>query len=58
MCGLGKKVGNNEYEADDSTIHSFHSDIEADTYFSDMRLLIKEKRILQREYEGKKIKHI
>lgn len=57
-CGIGPKVGNNEYEQMDDApvIHSYYEPNEADKYFNDMALIYKEDRTLERIYEGIKIK--
>lgn len=56
-CGEGPDLGNNQYEQMDDTpvIHSYFEYDEADIYFSDMTMLIKERRVLNRIYEGNMI---
>ncbi len=61
MCGIGIELGNMEFEQEednDKVIHVFHEDIEADRYFKDMKLIIKEKRILERMFEGEFIRQV
>lgn len=57
-CGLGPQVGENEYEQMDDfpVIHSYYENKEADRYFENMDILWKEDRVLEREYEGRKIR--
>ncbi|MDR3552033.1 MAG: class I SAM-dependent methyltransferase [Clostridia bacterium] len=58
-CGLGKQIGNNEYEQMDDNlpvIHSYFKEDEADCLFNDMFLLYKENRTLERIFEGKKLR--
>lgn len=57
-CGEGPCLGNHEYEQmdDEPVIHSYFEHNEADQYFSDMELLYKEVRVLERIYEGKLIR--
>lgn len=57
-CGEGTCLGNNEYEQmeDVPVIHSYYKHNEADCYFDDMNLVYKEIRILERYYEGEKIR--
>jgi ubiquinone/menaquinone biosynthesis C-methylase UbiE len=58
MHGQGKELGKDEFEELDLVIHSFHSDDEADQYFTDMILIRKEKRIVKREFEGQYINQV
>jgi ubiquinone/menaquinone biosynthesis C-methylase UbiE len=57
-CGQGVAVGENEYEQMDDTpvIHSYFEELESDKYFDDMEILYKEDRVLERIYEGEKIR--
>jgi ubiquinone/menaquinone biosynthesis C-methylase UbiE len=56
--GEGKDLGDHQYEQmdDDLVIHSYYDIDEADAYFSDMKILYKENRVIERMYEGKKIR--
>lgn len=58
-CGEGAAVGENEYEQMDDNvqvIHSYFREDEADQYFEDMTILYKENRILERIFEGHRIR--
>ncbi len=57
-CGEGPCVGPNEYEQmdDEPVIHSYYDPNEADVYFKDMEFVYKENRVLERIYEGSKIR--
>ncbi|MFA9378338.1 MAG: hypothetical protein ACERKZ_16580 [Lachnotalea sp.] len=61
-CGAGGDcpvdLGENQYEQmDDFTvIHSYFEECEAEKYLEGMEILYKEDRILERIYEGEKIK--
>lgn len=57
-CGEGPHLGDNQYEQmdDEPVIHSYYGHEEADLYFKDMTLLIKEQRVIQRIYEGNLIR--
>jgi len=58
-CGKGVVVGENQYEQmDDETpvIHSYFEECEPDKYFDNMEILYKESRVLERIYEGEKIR--
>lgn len=58
-CGLGNRVGDNEYEQMEDhrpVVHSYFREDEADSYFHDMRILYKENRTLERIYEGNRIR--
>lgn len=57
--GEGEKLGEGEFlqiERNEKVIHSYYSIDEAEKHFNDMKILFKENRILERIYEGKKIK--
>lgn len=57
--GQGEKVGEGEFlqsEGEEKVIHAYYDIEEAEAYFSNMKILLKETRILERIYEGKKIK--
>ena len=58
-CGTGEAMGNNQFlqmERGIPTIHSYYDDSESDKLFDDMVILYKETRIIDRIYEGDKIK--
>ncbi|PAB60442.1 class I SAM-dependent methyltransferase [Anaeromicrobium sediminis] len=58
-CGEGPCVGENEYEQMDDdipVIHSYFEEQEADRFFQDMKILYKEDRVLERIYEGERIR--
>ncbi|MDR3595549.1 class I SAM-dependent methyltransferase [Clostridium sp.] len=58
-CGTGVAIGENQYEQMDDDIHVIHSYFEEDEpekYFENMKILYKESRVLERIYEGKKIR--
>lgn len=57
-CGVGPQVGKNEYEQMDDfpVIHSYYEKDEPDNYFENMKILFKENRVVERIYEGKKIR--
>jgi len=57
-CGEGPHLGDNQYEQmdDEPVIHSYFDFDEAELYFSDMTFVIKERRIIERIYEGSRIK--
>ncbi|MGL4373711.1 MAG: class I SAM-dependent methyltransferase [Turicibacter sp.] len=59
-CGIGKAVGSHhEYEQDENEmqlIHSYFETNEADSYFDEMDIIYKETRVVERIYEGEKIK--
>ena len=57
--GQGEKVGEGEFlqcEGDGKVIHTYYDIEEAEAHFKDMKILFKENRILERLYEGEKIK--
>jgi ubiquinone/menaquinone biosynthesis C-methylase UbiE len=57
--GEGPKVGDNEFEQIDygqPVIHSYYEASEAENYFTGLDVLYKENRVLERIYEGKKIR--
>ena len=58
MTDLRTDLGDNQFEQmdDEPVIHSYYDHNEADQYFDDMALLVKEQRIIQRIYEGNLIK--
>ena len=43
-------------DGDIPVIHSYFEESEAENYFGDMKILYKESRVLERIYEGKKIR--
>lgn len=60
-CGDGESLGHNQYnqiEEGTSIIHSYFDENEPDKYFeiNEMDIVYKEIRVLERIYEGKKIK--
>lgn len=58
-CGEGIAIGENQYEQMDDyapVIHSYFEESEPDKYFEGMEVLYKECRVLERIYEGRKIK--
>lgn len=57
--GEGEDLGNNQYEQiedDEAVIHSYYDYSEADLLFDEMNLIYKEDRVVERMYEGKKIR--
>lgn len=57
--GQGEELGKNEFlqiERGEKVIHTYYDINEAETHFNDMKILFKENRILERIYEGEKIK--
>ena len=57
--GNGVKVEEGSYmqmEDDQEVIHTYYKDNEAEEHFEGMKIVYKEKRILEREYEGEKIR--
>ncbi len=57
--GQGEKVGEGEFlqsEGDNKVIHTYYDVEEAEKHFKDMKILFKENRILERIFEGEKIK--
>lgn len=57
--GAGKRQGEDEYlqiERGEEVIHSYFAATEAEKYFDGMKILFKENRIIEREYEGQKIR--
>lgn len=57
-CGEGPHLGNHQYEQmdDEPVIHSYFEYDEAEKYFEGMTFVLKERRILERMYEGERIK--
>lgn len=58
-CGTGVDLGQNQYEQFDDNIpviHSYFEESEADKYFEDMKILYKESRVLERFFEGERIR--
>jgi hypothetical protein len=56
-CGEGEPLGKGEFvqdEAGEKTVHTYYADDEPDAYFSNFDMLHKEKRILERWFEGEK----
>jgi ubiquinone/menaquinone biosynthesis C-methylase UbiE len=57
--GQGEKIGEGEFvqsERGEKVIHTYYDIEEAEKHFKDMKILFKENRILERLYEGEKIK--
>ncbi len=56
--GEGPHLGANQYEQmdDEPVIHSYYEYDEADVMFDDMIFITKERRVIERIYEGKRIK--
>lgn len=57
--GQGEKVGEGEFlesEDDEMIIHTYYDIEEAEMHFKDMKILLKENRVLERIYKGEKIK--
>lgn len=57
--GQGEKVGEGEYlqdEGEEKIIHTYYAVDEAEEHFKDMNILFKENRVLERIYEGEKIR--
>ena len=57
--GEGDEIGENEFlqiERGEQVIHTYYDINEAELHFKDMKILFKENRILERIYEGQKIK--
>jgi len=57
--GEGEELGKNEFlqlERDEKVIHTYYGTHEAEVHFKDMKILFKENRIIERIYEGEKIK--
>ena len=59
-CGEGKDLGDHQYEQmeDGPVIHSFFEYDEADEYLTNLEFVMKERRILERIFENRRIKHI
>ena len=57
-CGEGPHLGQHQYEQmdDEPVIHSYYDYDEAEALFKDMGFVIKERRIIERMYEGNRIK--
>lgn len=57
-CGQGPHLGQHQYEQmdDEPVIHSYFDYNEAEKYFEDMIFINKERRIIERMYEGSRIK--
>lgn len=55
--GEGPHLGDNQYEQmdDEPVIHSYYEYNEAEEYFKDMDFVLKERRIIERIYEGNRI---
>ena len=57
--GDGVDLGDNQYEQfedNETVIHSYYEYSEADTMFDEMQIIYKEDRALERIYEGQKIR--
>jgi ubiquinone/menaquinone biosynthesis C-methylase UbiE len=58
-CGDGEKIGEGEFlqeEDGQNVIHTYYDINEAEVHFKGMNILMKENRILERIFEGEKIK--
>lgn len=57
-CGEGPDLGDKEYQQmdDDPVIHSYYDYDEGEKHFEGMEFVIKERRIIERIYEGERIK--
>ncbi len=57
-CGEGPHLGDNQYEQmdDEPVIHAYYDYDEADKMFAGMEFVNKERRIIERIYEGERIK--
>ncbi|WP_307587310.1 class I SAM-dependent methyltransferase [Paenibacillus wynnii] len=58
-CGEGPDLGENQYEQfddDQPVIHSYYRSDEPDSLFSDMEVLYKEDRVLERIFNGERIR--
>lgn len=58
-CGKGGDIGENQYEQMDDdipVIHSYFEESEPDRYFDNMEVLYKESRVIERIYQGEKIR--
>ncbi len=59
--GQGKELEKGEFyqnEGNHKTIHSYYEDTEGDKYFDDFNIIYKEKRIVERYFDGEKIKQV
>lgn len=57
--GEGTELNKGEFvqeEGDEKVIHSYYEDDEIDADFNDLKIIYKEKRIIERIYEGEKYK--
>ena len=57
--GQGEKMGEGEFlqsKGGEAVIHTYYDIEEAETHFKDMKILFKENRVLERIYEGEKIR--
>lgn len=57
-CGQGPHLGDNQYEQmdDEPVIHSYFDIDECEPYFTDMAFVLKERRVIERLYQGDRIK--
>lgn len=57
-CGEGPNLGNHQYEQmdDEPVIHSYFDYDEAEEMLADMAFVIKERRVIERIYEGDRIR--
>ena len=57
-CGDGPHLGDHQYEQmdDEPVIHSYYDYDEAEKYFKDMIFVLKERRVIERIFEGERIK--
>lgn len=57
--GEGEELGKGEYlqrEGEDKVIHTYYEIHEGDAHFDDMEIIFKENRVLERIFEGEKIR--
>ncbi|GAU79978.1 class I SAM-dependent methyltransferase [Fusibacter sp. 3D3] len=56
-CGEGPDLGDHQYEQmdDEPVIHAYFDYDEAEPYFEDMTFVLKERRVIERIYEGERI---
>jgi len=57
-CGEGPHLGDHQYEQmdDEPVIHSYFEYDEGEDYIGDMTFVMKERRVIERIYEGERIK--
>lgn len=57
-CGQGPHLGHHQYEQmdDEPVIHSYYEIDEAEKHFDELEFVLKERRVIERLYEGERIK--